>query len=148
MNAMLEFRGYTGAHKFESLLELRWTLENKDIMAKAIVPLVMSSWRLMHIDHDIFPLSDPAISMKPGSAMVALSPRHLLEIDPTVQDVGCRHRNWIDSEKLAEFRRRTIGNTFREIIFGDRDVLEDWRKDPAFQERVIHPQFEKLQRTG
>jgi hypothetical protein len=37
--------------------------------------------------------------------------------------------------KLAEFRRRTIGNTFREIIFSDRSVLEYWQSTPEFRRR-------------
>ena len=68
--------------------------------------------------------------------MVTLSPRLLLEINLRVQDLGLRHRNSIEPEKLSEFRRRTIDNTFREIIFGDRKLLEEWQVDPAFQARV------------
>jgi hypothetical protein len=68
--------------------------------------------------------------------MVTLSPRLLLEINLRVQDLGLRHRNSIEPEKLSEFRRRTIDNTFREVIFGDRKLLEEWYVDPAFQKRV------------
>ena len=51
--------------------------------------------------------------------MVALSPRLLLEITMGVftgDNTGVV-KDLIDAKKLAEFRRRTIGNTFREIIF-------------------------------
>ena len=40
------------------------------------------------------------------------------------------------SRKSDEFRRRTIGNTFREIIFGSRPLLEEWRVSREFQDRV------------
>ena len=36
----------------------------------------------------------------------------------------------------AEFRRRTIGNTFREIIFGDSQLLEYWQSTREFRDRV------------
>jgi hypothetical protein len=42
----------------------------------------------------------------------------------------------VTTDKPAEFRERTISNTFREIIFSDPTVLEDWRIDPAFQRRI------------
>lgn len=136
MNAMLELHSNMGRQKFESLLDLRRELSNRDVMYRTVLPFAMSSWRLFHVDEDSFPLSDSAISLKPESVMVALSPRHLLEIDRTVQGLECWHHNRISSDKLAEFRRRTIGNTFREIIFSNQAVLEEWRSDPAFQERV------------
>jgi len=68
--------------------------------------------------------------------MVALSPRLLLEIHLDRQELGCGHRNWIEGEKLAEFRETTINNTFKEIIFSDGKLLEEWRVDPEFQKRV------------
>jgi hypothetical protein len=136
MNAMLELSGKSGMQKFEILLDLRRTLANVELMYNVLMQILLSFWRLYHVESDTFPLADSAVSMRPGSLMVALSPRHLLEIDMTVQQLGCSHRNRIDAEKIAEYRRRTIGNTFREIIFSNRDVLEDWRHDPAFQERV------------
>ena len=103
---------------------------------QAVFPIATASWKLFHVDQDTFPLSDSAISVKPESVMVALSPRHLLEKDLTVPAFWCWHYNHINSEKIAEFRGRTIGNTFREIIFSNCAVLEDWRSDSAFQERV------------
>ena len=76
-----------------------------------------------------FPLSDSAISFSPESVMATLSPRHLLEIDLTTESLDCWHFNRISTAKLAEYKRRTIGNTFKEIIFGNRAVLEEWKAD-------------------
>jgi hypothetical protein len=136
MNATLERDGKAGIHKFESFIGLRWMLENQDFMYRHVLPLTLSSWTLFQLEADTFPLSDSAVSIKQNNIMVALSPRHLLEIDLTAQAAGCLHRNRIDPPTLAEFRRRTLGNTFREIIFSNRKVLEDWRSDKVFQERV------------
>src|SRR5579875_1617986 len=96
MNAMLELEGKAGIHKFESLLMLRWGLSDRDAMARLVWPLATSQWRLFHVDQDTFPLSDSAVSVNPGSLMVALSPRQLLEIDLTAESPGCWHCNRID----------------------------------------------------
>jgi len=101
-------------------------LQRKDY-GTMIEKLALSHWQLFRLDRDTFPLSDLAVTMRPGSVMVALSPRLLLEIHLDRQELGCGHRNWIEGEKLAEFRERTINNTFKEIIFSDGKVLEEWR---------------------
>ena len=62
------------------------------------------------------------------SVMVTLSPRLLLEIDLTAPDP---EPPWIVREdlperKFAEFRKRCIENSFKEIIFSDERILLDW----------------------
>jgi hypothetical protein len=136
IRAMLEFGRKAGKEKFEVLMDLKWTLSDGDFMVKAISPLCESRWRLFHLDQDTFPLTDLAVLVEPDTIMVALSPRHLLMAERNVKDYSCWQRTRIDPGLLAEFRRRTIDNTFREIIFSDRRVLEEWRADPHFQRRV------------
>jgi hypothetical protein len=41
----------------------------------------------------------------------------------------------LSDDSFEEFRRRTIGNTFREII-GDQATLETWKASREFQARV------------
>lgn len=136
MQAVLEVGAEEGRQKFEALLMLKWAISSAKIMAPMIETLALSHWQLYHLDCDTFPLSDLAVTIRRGSIMVPLSPRLLLEITPGKQELGCGHRNWIEGEKLAEFRERTITNTFKEIIFSDAKLLEEWRVDPAFQERI------------
>jgi hypothetical protein len=136
MNAAIGVAANKGRQKFESLLELKWALSDTRFMWTKVEPLCLSRWRLFRLDRDTFPLSDSAVCLKPGNLMATLSPRLLLEIDLRVQELGCVHQHRIDSDKLTEFRQRTISNTFREIIFSDPIVLEEWQNDSAFQERV------------
>jgi hypothetical protein len=136
MNAILEQSGKMGRDKFEPLIFLKWALSETRFLHPQIERMTLSRWMLYRLDHDTFPLSDSAVLLKPGSIMATLSPRLLLEINLGVQELGQFHQNWIEPEKLAEFRRRTIGNTFREIIFGDQKVLEEWQRDPCFRQRV------------
>ena len=68
--------------------------------------------------------------------MVALSPRLLLEILSKRSEVGLQTLvNGIDEAKLREFRNRTIGNSVREIIFGQRNLLEEWQATEEFKQR-------------
>ena len=39
------------------------------------------------------------------------------------------------ASKFEEYRTRTIGNTFREII-GDKQILERWRATSEFRARI------------
>jgi len=63
------------------------------------------------------------------SLMATLSPRLLLEINLDVHrpEGSWRLRDDVPKHKLAEFRRRSIANTFKEIIFHDPQVLQQWR---------------------
>ena len=68
--------------------------------------------------------------------MVALSPRMLLEIQtdiPSLEDAMPTYHE-IDESTFEEYRLRTIGNTFREII-GELGQLEKWRASEDFQRR-------------
>jgi hypothetical protein len=70
--------------------------------------------------------------------MVTLSPRLLLEIlpEPALDEISWDVREDIDNDKFEEFQRRTIGNTFREIIFSDKELLGNWRQTEIFEKRV------------
>ena len=137
MNAMLEWHAELGHNKFEHFYTLHSLLKNCEALATLALPLVACRWTLFKSASDEFPLCDsPILSQQhPQSIMVALSPRLLLEIQPQIRrasDARVVSRKSTRS-KIAEFRRRTIGNTFREIIFGDRDVLEYWQKTPLLE---------------
>ena len=70
--------------------------------------------------------------------MIAFSPRLLLEIrlnEPTINDI-VEIKEGIEQAKLDEFRQGTIGNTFREIIFGDKKLLIEWQVTKEFSQRV------------
>ena len=75
--------------------------------------------------------------MKSHSIMVAISPQLLLEVERAVPpgENRCDIRNTIDKSKYDEFRRRTIGNTFREIV-GNEIILKNWKNTREFTERA------------
>ncbi|MCO5196177.1 MAG: DUF4238 domain-containing protein [Anaerolineae bacterium] len=138
MNSMLEMNSELGQEKFEYFIQLKWMLSDADLLFKAVAPLVFSQWTLYRTARDTFPLTDSAVLVNPNSIMTALSPRLMLEISSSM---NARENEWhikrsIKRSKMREFRRRTIGNTFREIIFSDEKVLRRWQNSSDFRQRV------------
>lgn len=138
MNSMLEWQTTLQQQKFELFVKLRWMIGDADALYQLIIPFVTSRWTFYATALDTFPLCDSPVLVKPESVLFAISPRLLLEIDRTVAAPPevWRHRDGVPGSRLAEFRRRTIGNTFREIIFSDPKVLEEWRSTMHFQRRA------------
>jgi hypothetical protein len=137
MNSMIEWHEELQIHKLEHFVTLKWLLSDQEILLSYVLPLVARSWTLFVTDEDAFPLCDSPILVKPESVMVALSPRLMLEVQRLIPagENEWRIRRSVNPRKVEEFRRRTIGNTFREII-GDRQILERWRSAPEFCHRV------------
>ena len=138
MNSMIEWHRELQRKKFEVFVTLKWLLGDADSLFRLVYPIVACQWTLFRTSTDSFPLCDSPVLSKPHSIMVALSPRLLLEIQPSFPAPAdeWRERRSIKPGKLAEFRRRTIGSTFREIIFGESQVLEYWQGTREFSERV------------
>lgn len=137
MNTMIQFCAELQEHKFEHFVTLKWMLSDVNFLFSVVNPFVECQWTLYAADSNIFPLCDSAILVKPHSVLVALSPRLLLEIERTLPagDNVCRLKQKINKAKYDEFRRRTIGNTFREII-GDENALKKWKNTREFIERL------------
>lgn len=137
MNATIQFHEELQEHKFEHFVTLKWMLSDKQFLFSRVYPLVECRWTLFAVNANMFPLCDSPILVKPHSIMVALSPRLLLEIERTIpgRDNECRLKQTIKRAKIDEFRCRTIGNTFREII-GSETVLKKWKITPEFSKRV------------
>lgn len=137
LNSIFEMNGKLGIEKFENLIALKESLSDPDFY-NPLANIALSHWTLYRTEIDTFPLTDSAILSKDNNIMVALSPRLLLEISIGILDGESPGivKDTIEPKKLTEFRRRTIGNTFREIIFSDKETLENWQKTPEFKQRV------------
>jgi hypothetical protein len=137
MNAMVEMSATADVPKFEYFWMFKHSLSNTDLMFKQVLLLTTGRWKFYRLDKETFPLTDTPVLIQPHSVMAALSPRLLLEIDRT--DHSCENgwssANSINPTKLDEFRHRTINNTFREIIFGSKALLEEWQQSVEFRQR-------------
>lgn len=138
MNSSIEWSSQNNIEKFEHFILLKWGLSDVNHLFQTARPMALSEWTLHKADKNLFPLTDSPVLFGANSILIALSPRLLLEIfrKPALNSDGWTIQNGIDSNKLNEFRIRTIGNTFREIIFSDKELLEDWQKSKEFRYRV------------
>jgi len=136
MNSMIDWHEETGREKFEHLVVLKWMLSDPDFLFNLINPLINSKWNIYKASDHCLPLCDSPILIQPESIMIALSPQLLLEIrvDTPAPEGNIPTCQEIDSTLLEEYRLRTIGNTFREII-GEPKQLEIWRVSEELQRR-------------
>ena len=137
MNSMVDWSNELGYAKFEYFINLKWMLSDPQSLFDLVNPLVCGRWTLFTSPPQPLPLCDSAILVGPKSVMVALSPRLLLEIEPNAKTLEYTSPNYqeMPDDKFEEFRCRTIGNTFREII-GQKDVLEQWGLSEEFCSRA------------
>ncbi len=138
MNSSLEWNAEIGIDKFEYFVLLKWALSDKKFLYQQVGPIGLARWILYRTLVDTFPLTDSPILVNDNSVMVVLSPRLLLEIlpQPVLDTISWDVKDEIDKNKFEEFQQRTIGNTFREIIFGSENLLEEWKQTKAFKQRV------------
>jgi hypothetical protein len=137
LNAMIEWSNELGIKKFEYFWMLKHSWGNVNYLFSLVSTIAPFRWHYYRTRSDLFPLNDSPVLIHPNSVMVALSPRLLLEIDRTQRrpESSISYSNFIAPEKLDDFRRRTIANTFREIIFGHESLLEQWRGSKEFASR-------------
>ncbi len=148
MNLMLESNADLGIDKFDFFITLKNWLSDPDASYSPIACIGLSLWTLYRTDKETFPLTDSPVLVNPDSIMIALSPKLLLEISPKIRstDAIWKTKDHLDEAKLTEFRQRTIKNTFREIIFGDRETLEQWQSTQEFRQRVDAVKSKKYKR--
>lgn len=138
MQAMLDVTNSLGIAKWEYFWLLKNAWSDQALLVQATMPLACSRWTLYQTDIDRFPLCDSPVMIGEHTLMAVISPRLLLEVD---LNLAGREDEWyvkegISPSKFREFRRRAIRNSFKEIIFSNREELELWRSEPEFRSRV------------
>jgi hypothetical protein len=128
MSAAIEGMSAVDIDKWEYFWLLKNAWGNRPVLARAVTAPALAEWTLWVTPSHAFPLCDSPVMMSRDSLMAPLSPRLLLDINLNVSrpEGYWRVRDDIPGHKLAEFRRRSIANTFKEIIFHDSQVLEQW----------------------
>src|SRR5262245_2654371 len=94
-------------------------------LARATTPFACARWTLYRTERHAFPLCDSPVMINRDNVMMTLSPRLLAEIDLTVQAPEDKWfvRDGISGSKYREFRRRSIQNTYKDILFPDASEL-------------------------
>ncbi|PKQ62586.1 hypothetical protein BZG02_12780 [Labilibaculum filiforme] len=130
---------FYGRDKFEILLYLKHKLSNKDEVMEMILPYLSSKWTFYNLSKFKFPLSDCPILVSSSNIMVALSPNLLLEIElnnKVLPKEICQVKKRISYFKYRQFQKRTIENSSREIIFGEKELLENWKKSKIYRNHL------------
>ena len=138
MSSAISRASEIGIDKWEYFWQLKNVWSNNEFLARATIVPALAQWTLWRTRNHSFPLCDSPVMIDRDSVMVTLSPRLLLEIDLTVPDPELP---WIVHEdlperKFAEFRKRCIDNSFKEIIFSDKQVLLDWLVSEELAARI------------
>lgn len=138
MEWMIDSSESTGMPKWEYFWLLKNAWGNQNVLAHSTVALACARWTLHWTEEHRFPLCDSPVMTGANSVMAVLSPRLLLEIDLNVASAEDSWivRDGVSFSKYREFRRRSLLNTFREVISHDSQELECWRGTPEFKERV------------
>ncbi len=138
LHSALEQINKMGIERFEYYWLLKQAITNPDYMYNLILPLATSQWIIYKAKDHILPLPDTPVLIKPGNVMISLSPRMLVDIDLKKRFI---EGNWkeidkIPKNKVREYKKRAISNTYKEIIFNDKFILEKWRNTTEFKNRV------------
>jgi hypothetical protein len=128
MSAAINGMASAGIDKWEYFWLLKNAWASRSFLARAVTAPSFAEWTFYRTADHTFPLCDSPVMIDRDSLMAPLSPRLLLEIDLTISRP--EHFWWlrddIPTHKMAEFRRRSVANTFKEIIFSDSHVLQQW----------------------
>jgi hypothetical protein len=137
MTFMVESASKKGIDKWEYFVNLKNAWANPQLLARAVTPLAQGKWTFYRTKTHKFPICDSPILINQNSVMAILSPKLLLEIDLTIQKAEdyWEIKEGIHFSKYREFCRRTINNTFHDILFHDADLLEQWRRLPDYKIR-------------
>lgn len=127
-----------GGEKFEYFWLLKNAISNEAILGEMMTPIVYSQWIVRRSSVPLLPLCDSPILANSKGIMVALSPYLLLEVNGTIVAEPDRwiEVNGISKAKQTEFRRRSIDNTFRDVVFCDSWLLDEWRNSVEYRGRV------------
>lgn len=137
-NSLLEFNEQFNLPRFEWFWILKSLLSNEEYLRKAVSNVLRGKWTFFILASYTFPISDSAVCIKQNGMMVVLSPRILLEIKFMTIKKGIQVKkvNKISRRKLKEYYRSCVKNTFKEIIFEDKAVLENIKNTKYFKRQI------------
>lgn len=128
-----------GQKKFEMFYNLKHTLSDTNELMKLIEPFFVSKWVVYKTSDFKFPLSDNPVLIRPLHILIPLGPDLLLEIDlkkkVSVSNF-CTAKHGIPFWTYLKFRKRTIENSSREIIFGEASILARWQKSRLYKKHL------------
>jgi hypothetical protein len=125
--------------KFELFFNLKNTLSDRQAIFNLIIPILSSRWTLYSLKKYRLPLSDNPILIRRLNIMMALAPDIMIEVELSKKvplETICSIKKEISIFKYIEFKKRTVENSSREIIFGEKSLLEKWQKSIFYKEHL------------
>ncbi|MEZ5941570.1 MAG: hypothetical protein R3C18_09275 [Planctomycetaceae bacterium] len=137
LNSLVQLAEIGQRPKFELFWAIKHALGDPQFLGEQVTPFYEADWVLYRSDSDDFALCDSPILGGGDMGFVALSPHLLLQFDLGKKCTGDGTVTAIPvTPKIqSEFQTRTIGNTFREIISSNRQLLDAWQQTPEFERR-------------
>ena len=137
LNSLVQLAELGERPKFELFWAMKNALGDPQFLGEQVMPFYEAEWVLHRSDSDDFALCDSPVLGGGDLGFVALSPHLLLQFDLSKKcsDDGTLSAIPVTPDIQSEFRKRTIGNTFREIISSNEQLLEAWQQTPEFQRR-------------
>jgi hypothetical protein len=138
IRSLLEATEAVGIPRFEYYWMLKHMLQDVHALLRLVTPIAIGEWTLYRTSENSFPLPDSPVLVRDGLIMTALSPRMLAMIDVTSMHPEGQWEiiDGVPDHRRAEYRRRCIGNAFKEIIYSECTLLEEWQRTPEFRRRV------------
>lgn len=128
-----------GQKKFEMFINLKHALSNPNELMKWVEPFLFSKWKLYKTSGFKLPLSDNPVLMRPYHVFLPLAPDLLLEIDlkkKVTETNICTTSKGLPWWKYFKFRKRTIENSSREIIYGEENLLLKWQSSRYYKKHL------------
>ena len=136
LDALIERNKNRGIEKFETLITLKWSLQEKVFLTKEIISVYKRQWTIYKIDSMPLPLSDFPIIATRGSVFAPLGPDVLLFV--TSQDahgVGISYERRIPDQIMKEFLRTTIFRINKGLVFSDEQYLLKCKESQWWKKR-------------
>lgn len=136
---MEDFYKIFGMGKIEMLNSLHSKLSDYQQLAKFYVPIITPKWKIYIIKKNIFPICDNHILGRNHNIMFAVAPNIMIEIDLKEDNyyIGqCVIKRKISYFKYREFIKRTIRNTSKNIVFGEKELLLKIQKSNTYKKHL------------
>ncbi len=137
INAMTEFYKKLGIEKFELFWLLKWSLADPRFLILETSKILQSHWTIYTTKNKIFPLSDNPINRNKQTIIATLAPDMVLFVNLKKDGEPNKviFKKGISWLKYRTYKRLTISNTIKGLIFYDKVTLEKWKSSKWWTQR-------------
>jgi hypothetical protein len=137
MTSILEAAEADGISRFEFFKMFKEYLCDENAMGKFVGPVSFAKWTFYRNENPLFPIPDSPVLIDDFEIMAALSPYVMASVDLRQIGEGQKVRIYdhVPNHVLATYRRRSIANTFKEIVASEPGTLREWQSTKHYANR-------------